>query len=71
MEKLYTIEQIKAYAHQWLKPVLCTDMMNSELENIRLAAFIHYIDKENDSDSIERFLQRKDWKKHVEWSNNI
>lgn len=70
--KLYTLTQIKAYAYSWLKNSLSTDaLVNGEIGNQRLAAFIHYIDKENDSDSIEKFLNKDNWEKYINYSKRI
>lgn len=60
MEKEYTISEIKAYAKTWLKNSLSTDaLMNGEIENERLLAFIHYIDHPTDRDNIDNFLKRR------------
>ena len=72
-EKTYTVEEIKAYALSWAAHSLSMDaMVTGEPENERLFAFIHYIDEINDSDNIENFLQREDWReKYVERSKHI
>lgn len=70
--RLYTLTQIKAYAYSWLKHSLCTDaLVNGEIENQRLEAFIHYIDNEKDSDNINKFLEKDDWEKYIEYSKRI
>jgi hypothetical protein len=56
-ERVYTIDQIKAYANHWLAPALCTDMKDNVPANERLQAFMHYIDAE-DSDNIVNFLKK-------------
>jgi hypothetical protein len=71
-QKTYTIEQIKAYAMSWAKSSLSSDALAiGETENERLLAFVHYLDMENDSDNIEKFLQRKNWQDFFERSKNV
>lgn len=58
--KTYTLDQIKAYAIFWLKPAFCTDAKDSVPENERLQAFLHFIDKDDDSHGMEQFVQQHD-----------
>jgi hypothetical protein len=72
-EKVYTINEIKAYAHYWLKGSLCADALfnGGEIENQRLIYFMRMIGDEKDSDGLEEFLKSSKYQKHLELGKRI
>lgn len=71
MKKYYSIKQIKDYAIHWLIPVSCGDMVNAIPENVRLQAFISFIDKKGDSDNIDNFLKKGKYMKGDSLGNRM